>query len=135
MRRPSHAARPSTASRLGRRDGQSPLQPDPKAPVPVEETRLAFYSLESDEERTGLGGKRRSGRLRGRAGAQVTMNKVSLDEALLTLKDIQKHSKLSLRTLQRHVRNGKLQVLRFGRSVRVEPSAYANFLRKIRDGN
>jgi Helix-turn-helix domain len=63
------------------------------------------------------------------------MSRIKLDEALLTLKDIQKHSKLSLRTLQRHVQNGKLPVLRFGRSIRVEPGAYARFLKIIREGN
>ena len=63
------------------------------------------------------------------------MSKIKLDEALLTLKDIQKHSKMSLRALQRYVQNGKLQVLRFGRSIRVEPSAYAKFLKIIREGD
>jgi hypothetical protein len=101
--------------------------------MPAEETRPAFHSSASGKERTGSDRSRRSPERRGGAGAQATMSRIKLDEALLTLKDIQKHSKLSLRKLQRYVQDGKLQVLRFGRSIRVEPSAYANFLKIIRE--
>jgi hypothetical protein len=61
------------------------------------------------------------------------MNATEIGETLLTLKDIQKHCKLSLRMLQRKIQEGELEILRFGRSIRVEPKAYAKFLANARE--
>jgi excisionase family DNA binding protein len=56
----------------------------------------------------------------------------SFTEPMYTPAELAALTKTSLRTVRRWIANGELEVIRFGRSVRIEQSAYAVLLRRRR---
>ena len=54
------------------------------------------------------------------------------DEPMLTAADVAEQTKSSLRSVRRWIAQGELETVQFNRSVRIEPRAFRDFLRRKR---
>ena len=54
------------------------------------------------------------------------------DRPLLTVVEVAKQINVSVRTVRRLIADGELKPIRFGRSVRIEPPALRDLLRRKR---